>query len=96
MPDGASKGMSHDPWASVVRNDKLPGALRLTDMRVLKLMLATVLVGVVGVDLLVDVGSAQLAVKPTVLGGNIPGGLVFGLGWGVTGLLCSDRCRRLR
>jgi hypothetical protein len=55
-------------------------------MTILKFMLSSVLVGKVGVYLLKDLGLAQLAVKPTVLGANILGGLIFGVGWGLLGI----------
>jgi uncharacterized protein len=71
--------------ARVIRYDKQLGALRLLDMTIVKFMLSSILVGMVGVYLLHDLGLAKLAIKPLVLGGNIIGGLLFGLGWGLIG-----------
>lgn len=69
----------------VLRYDKQLGALRLQDMTIVKFMFSSVLVGMVGVYLLVDLELAKLSIKTTVLGGNIIGGLVFGVGWGLLG-----------
>lgn len=69
----------------VLRYDKQLGALRFKDMTIVKFMLSSVLVAMAGVYLLLDVGLAQLAVKPTILGGIILGGLVFGIGWAMLG-----------
>lgn len=71
--------------AQVIRYDRQLGALRFMDMTIVKFMLSTILVGMVGVHLLADLGLAKLSVKSTVLGGNILGGLLFGLGWGLLG-----------
>jgi uncharacterized protein len=71
--------------ARVIRYDKQLGALRLIDMTIVKFMLSTVLVAMVGVYLLKDLGIAKLLIKPTILGGNIIGGLIFGIGWGFLG-----------
>lgn len=69
----------------VLRYDKQLGALRLIDMTIVKFMFSAVLVAMVGVYLLKDLGLVKLAVKPTNLGGNIIGGLLFGIGWGLFG-----------
>ncbi|MCG6917429.1 MAG: YeeE/YedE family protein [Deltaproteobacteria bacterium] len=69
----------------VLRYDKQLGALRLMDMTIVKFMLSTVLVGMVGIYLLKDMGLIKLSIKSTNLGGNIIGGLLFGAGWGLLG-----------
>lgn len=69
----------------VIRYDKQLGALRLMDMTIVKFMLTTILTAMVGVYLLKDLGWAQLSIKSTNLGGNILGGLIFGVGWGLLG-----------
>lgn len=71
--------------ARVIRYDKQLGALRLKDMTIVKFMLSTVLVAMVGVYLLYDLGLVKLSIKSTILGANILGGLIFGLGWGMLG-----------
>lgn len=70
---------------TVLRYDRQLGALRLLDMTIIKFMLTTVLVAMVGTYLLKDLGLVKLSIKSTVLGGNIIGGLLFGLGWGMLG-----------
>lgn len=69
----------------VIRYDKQLGALRLMDMTIVKFMLSTVLVAMVGTYLLKDVGLVKLSIKSTLLGGVILGGLLFGIGWGLLG-----------
>ncbi len=69
----------------VLRYDKQLGALRLMDMTIVKFMLSSVIVGMVGVYLLQDLGVAKLSVKSLMLGPIIIGGLLFGLGWGLLG-----------
>jgi len=47
--------------------------------------LITVLVAMVGLYLLFDLGTINLSIKPLILGGNVLGGLIFGIGWGIAG-----------
>jgi uncharacterized protein len=69
----------------VLRYEKQLGALRLLDMTIVKFMFSSVLVAMVGVYFLNDLGLVKLSVKSTVLGANIIGGLLFGVGWGLFG-----------
>jgi uncharacterized membrane protein YedE/YeeE len=69
----------------VLRYDRQLGALRLLDMTIIKFMLSSIMVGMVGVYLLTDLGLAELSVRPTILGPLITGGLIFGIGWGLVG-----------
>lgn len=71
--------------AEVIRYDRQLGALLLKDMTIVKFMLSSVLVGMVGVYLLVDLELAKLSIKPLILGGTVLGGLIFGVGWGILG-----------
>ncbi len=69
----------------VLRYDKQLGALRLMDLTIVKFMLSSILVAMVGFYLLYDLGLAKLSVKATILGGTVIGGLLFGVGWGLFG-----------
>jgi hypothetical protein len=69
----------------VLRYDKQLGALRLLDMTIIKFMLSSILVAMVGVHLLQDLGLTRISVRATILGSNIIGGLLFGVGWGLFG-----------
>jgi hypothetical protein len=71
--------------AQVIRYDRQLGALRLRDMTIVKFMLMTILVAMVGIYLLFDLGLVKLSIKPLILGGNILGGMIFGIGWGIVG-----------
>ncbi len=71
--------------AQVIRYDRQLGALRLRDMTIVKFMLTTVLIAMVGIYLLLDLGLINLSVKSLSLGGNVLGGLIFGIGWGIVG-----------
>jgi uncharacterized membrane protein YedE/YeeE len=69
----------------VLRYDKQLGALRLHDFTIVKFMLSTVIVSMVGIYLLKELGMAKLNLKPTLLWANLIGGLIFGAGWGLVG-----------
>jgi len=71
--------------ARVIRYDKQLGALRLLDMTIVKFMLSTVLVAMLGTYFLKDLGLIKLSIKTTILGSVILGGLIFGIGWGLLG-----------
>ena len=69
----------------VLRYDKQLSALLLKDMTIIKFMLTSVVVAMVGTYLLLDLGLVKLSIKATILGANIIGGIIFGLGWGLLG-----------
>lgn len=69
----------------VLRYDKQIAALRLQDMTIVKFMLSHIAVAMVGVYCLYDLGLIKFSLKPTILGGVVIGGLLFGLGWGLLG-----------
>lgn len=71
--------------ARVIRYDRQVGALRLLDMTIFKFMLSAIIVAMVGVYILRDLGIVELKFKPTVLGANAIGGIIFGIGWGLLG-----------
>jgi len=71
--------------AEVARYDRQLGALRLKDLTIVKFMLSTVAVAMVGTYLLKDMGLVKLSVKPMIMGAVIPGGILFGLGWALLG-----------
>lgn len=63
----------------------LMGVLLLQDFTVIKVMLTAVIVGMFGVFTLRAMGKLELKVKPTKLGSNILGGLIFGFGFACSG-----------
>lgn len=71
--------------ARVLRYDKQLGALRLQDMTIVKFMLSAVLVAMIGIYLLHDLDLIKLSIKGVSLGGQIVGGLLFGIGWALLG-----------
>ncbi len=71
--------------AHVLRYDKQIGALRLQDFTIVKFMLSSVIVSMVGLYLFHDLGFVKLSIKTAVLGSNILGGLIFGIGWAFVG-----------
>lgn len=63
----------------------LLGQLLLQDFTVVKVMLTAIIVGMVGVFTLHHFGKVKLHLKPTRIGANVIGGLVFGAGFALLG-----------
>ncbi|MDX9976136.1 MAG: YeeE/YedE thiosulfate transporter family protein [FCB group bacterium] len=69
----------------VLRFEKQVGAMLLRDMTIVKFMMSSILVGMVGLYALKTMGVIELSHKPMNLGGIVIGGLLFGTGWAVMG-----------
>ncbi len=69
----------------VTRYDVIIGQLLLKDFTVVKVMLSAVVTGMIGVHLLRSLGLAALHPKSGSFGSVIPGGLIFGAGFGLLG-----------
>lgn len=63
----------------------LIGQLLLQDWTVAKIMLTAIIVGMVGIFALHHFAKVNLHLKPTRIGANIIGGLIFGAGFGLLG-----------
>ncbi len=69
----------------VAKFDILIGVLLLEELTVLKVMLSAIVVGVAGMTVLVPLGLITPQVKDTVIGLNVVGGVIFGVGFGLMG-----------
>ena len=63
----------------------LVGQLLVQDFTVIKVMMSAIVVGMVGVYFLNKLALTNLHLKPTRLGSNIIGGLIFGVGFALIG-----------
>lgn len=63
----------------------LIGQLLLQDFTVVKIMLTAIVVGMIGVFTLHHFAKVNLHIKPTRIGSNIIGGLLFGAGFALMG-----------
>jgi len=63
----------------------LMGQLLLQDWTVAKVMLSAIVVGMVGIFTLHRFAQLNLRIKPTRIGANIIGGLIFGAGFALVG-----------
>ncbi|MFT5482602.1 MAG: putative membrane protein YedE/YeeE [Halieaceae bacterium] len=70
---------------------KILGTLLLRDMSIIKLMMTAIGVGTLGVYLLDTGGLANMSIKPAYVWGIIAGGIIFGIGWAVSGY-CPGTC----
>jgi len=65
--------------------DVIIGQLLLTDFTVVKIMLAAVLTGMIGIYTMKTLGWIELYPKSGSMGKNIIGGLIFGVGFAILG-----------
>ena len=63
----------------------LEGQLLLKDFTVIKVMLSAITVGMVGIYVLHRMAGTKLHLKPTKIGANVIGGLIFGVGFAFAG-----------
>ncbi|PIE54425.1 MAG: YeeE/YedE family protein [Dethiosulfovibrio peptidovorans] len=71
--------------SEVLRYDRQLGALLLEDMTIIKFLLSAIMTGMIGIQILNYFGWVTLSVKPTVMGTNLVGGVIFGIGWALLG-----------
>jgi len=64
---------------------KITNALRLKDLTIIKLILAAIGVGLLGVHILDALGLAHMKVKDLYLPGMIVAGVIFGVGFAIAG-----------
>jgi hypothetical protein len=65
--------------------DVIVGQLLLTDFTVLKIMLAAVVTGMIGIYFMKSMGWIQLSLKKGSVGKNVVGALIFGVGFAILG-----------
>ena len=70
---------------------RIMGTLLLKDMWIIKLMMTAIGVGTLGIYLLDLGGLANMSIKPAYVWGILAGGIVFGIGWAVSGY-CPGTC----
>ncbi|MEN3015233.1 MAG: DUF6691 family protein [bacterium] len=71
--------------AGVIRYEKQVAAVLFKDMTIIKFMFSAAIVGAIGINLLNQLGLISLHLKPLALGAIVFGGILFGLGWALTG-----------
>ena len=71
--------------AGVSDYNVLIGALRLTDLTVMRVIISAILVGSIILYVLKKFGMVRPHIKPTHYANNIIGGLIFGVGFGLWG-----------
>jgi len=70
---------------------KILGSLLLKDLHVIKLILTTIAVATVGIYALDLVDMANMSIKPTYVAGIAIAGLIFGVGFAISGY-CPGTC----
>lgn len=69
----------------VLRFEKQIGAMLFKDMTIFKFMMSAIIVGMLGVHLLEHFGIIALNHKAMNLGAIAVGGVIFGIGWAISG-----------
>lgn len=69
----------------VAKYHVLIGVLLLRDFTVIKVMMSAILVGMVGIFMMHRAGLVKLHIKPTRYAANVVGGLLFGVGFALSG-----------
>jgi len=70
---------------------RILGTLLLKDMAIIKLMMTAIGVGSLGIYLLDMGGLANMSIKPAYVWGVLVGGIIFGIGWAISGY-CPGTC----
>lgn len=70
---------------------RILGTLLLKDMWIIKLMMTAIGVGTLGIYLMDLGGLANMSIKPAYVWGVLAGGVIFGIGWAVSGY-CPGTC----
>lgn len=74
----------------MTRYHKIVNVFRFTDLAVLKFMMSSLVVGMIGIYLLTDLGLvASMPITPTYIVGNLVGGLMFGVGMALAGVCAA-------
>src|SRR5512141_601744 len=74
----------------MTRYHKIVNVFRFTDLAVLKFMMSSLIVGMIGIYLLTDLGIvASMPITPTYIVGNLFGGLLFGVGMATAGVCAA-------
>lgn len=69
----------------VAKYNVLQGQLLLQDFTVVKVMLSAIVVAMIGILIFHKQGKIKLHIRPTKIGANVIGGLVFGVGFALSG-----------
>ncbi len=74
----------------MTRYHKIVNVFRFTDMAVLKFMMSSLVVDMIGIYLLTDLGLVpSMPITPTYVVGNLVGGLLFGIGMASAGVCAA-------
>jgi uncharacterized membrane protein YedE/YeeE len=75
----------------VTKYGVIMGTFLFTDLTVVKVMFSAVVVGAIGIHYLRGKGRVEPRTKEAVLGRNIVGGIIFGMGFGLLGFIVLEQ-----